>query len=198
MSRNALLKAGAISELSIRLQTKWLWVRILLLSLQRIRKYLNTRKVKVLANAFSNTQFYCASMIWMFAEKHWYQKFKRYITEHCILAHHFQANSIWIKKRKCIFLQQDQLDTGLTIFYSAEVYQGILFTVRLRKVTLQKLLNQNLQKHFLHLYCVSINIRGVFRTQSALIALNLWQFLREATSWKLDWCWVPIWILLYE
>ena len=36
---------------------------------QRIRKYLNTRKVKVLANAFSNTQFYYASMIWRFAGK---------------------------------------------------------------------------------------------------------------------------------
>ena len=52
---------------------------------QRIRKYVNTRKVKVIANVFSNTQFYHASMIWMFAEKHWYQKFKRYIAEHCIL-----------------------------------------------------------------------------------------------------------------
>ena len=41
-------------------------------------------KVEVLANAFSNTQFYYASMIWMFAEKRWYQKFKRYIIEHCI------------------------------------------------------------------------------------------------------------------
>ena len=52
---------------------------------QRIRKYLNTRKVKVLANALSNTQFYYASMIWMFAGKRWYQKFERYIIEHCIL-----------------------------------------------------------------------------------------------------------------
>ena len=36
---------------------------------QRIRKYLNTRKVKVLANAFSDTQFYYAFMIWRFAGK---------------------------------------------------------------------------------------------------------------------------------
>ena len=39
-------------------------------------------------------------------------------------------------------------------------------------------LNQNLEKRFWHPYCVSINIGGVFRTQSALTALNVWQFLR--------------------
>ena len=42
--------------------------RAMLMSLG-VRKYLNTRKVKVLAVAFSSTQFYYASMIWMFAEK---------------------------------------------------------------------------------------------------------------------------------
>ena len=34
---------------------------------QRIRKYINSEKAKVLVNAFSNSQFYYASMIWMFA-----------------------------------------------------------------------------------------------------------------------------------
>ena len=77
------------------------------------------------------------------------------------------------EEREIIFLQRDRIDTGLTIFYSVEVYQGILFTVRLRKVTLQKLLNQNLEKRLLHLSCVSINIRGVFITQLALTTLNL-------------------------
>ena len=64
------------------------------------------------------------------------------------------------------------------------LFRGSLLgnAVRLRKATLQKFLNQNLKKSFLHLYWMSINIRGVFRTQSALTALNLWQFLREATS----------------
>ena len=33
---NALLEAGAMSETSFRLRTKWLWVQILLLSLQNI------------------------------------------------------------------------------------------------------------------------------------------------------------------
>ena len=105
-SRNALLEVGVIPELSVRLRTKKLWVRISLLSLQkyklrvfqRIRKYLNTRKVKVLAIALSNTQFYYASMIWMFAEKRWYQKFKRYITEHCILytRNHMKICYLWM------------------------------------------------------------------------------------------------------
>ena len=65
---------------------------------QRLSKYLNTRKVKVLANAFSNTKFYYASMIWMFVGKRWYQKFKRYITEHCILCtrNHMKICSLWL------------------------------------------------------------------------------------------------------
>ena len=43
-------------------------------------------KVEVLANAFSNTQSYYASMIWMFAVKRWYQKFKKiyYRTLHIV------------------------------------------------------------------------------------------------------------------
>ena len=62
---------------------------------------------------------------------------------------------------------------GINYFLFSGSLLGSIFPVRLWKVTLQKFLNQNLKKRFLHLYYVSINIRGVLRIQSALIALNL-------------------------
>ena len=37
--------------------------------LQRIRKYLSTDKAKTLCNAFINSKFYYAPLIWMFAGK---------------------------------------------------------------------------------------------------------------------------------
>ena len=182
-------------------------------------------KVKVLANAFSNTQFYYASMIWMFAGKRWYQKFKKiyYRTLHIVNEKSyedllFMNDAISIYQNHLHFLAKEifksvinlnlqfmwnyfsfkpivyELRKGMYFSAAGSTWQGINYLlfcgsllgnalhVRSRKLTLQKLLNQNLEKSFLHLYWVSINIRGVFIIQSALTALNLWQFLREATS----------------
>ena len=44
-------------------------VNLKLLALRRIRKYLTTVKAKLLYNAFINSQFNCASIIWMFCHK---------------------------------------------------------------------------------------------------------------------------------
>ena len=38
-------------------------------ALQRIRDYLSTEKVRLLASTFINSQFYYATLIWMFAGK---------------------------------------------------------------------------------------------------------------------------------
>ena len=53
---------------------------------QRIRKYLNIEKAEVLVNAFSNSQFYYVSMIWMFAGETLISKFQKifYRTLHIV------------------------------------------------------------------------------------------------------------------
>ena len=48
-------------------------------ALRRIRKYLTVEKAKLLANAFINSQFTYAPLIWMFAGKHLLLKFVKYI-----------------------------------------------------------------------------------------------------------------------
>ena len=55
-------------------------------ALRRIRKYLTVEKAKLLAkllaNAFINSQFTYAPLIWMFAGKHLLLKFVKYTFEH--------------------------------------------------------------------------------------------------------------------
>ena len=48
-------------------------------ALRRIKKYLTVEKTKLLANAFINSQFTYAPLIWMFAGKHLLLKFVKYI-----------------------------------------------------------------------------------------------------------------------
>ena len=46
-------------------------------ALQRIRKYLSTDKAKTLCNAFINSQFYYAPLIWMFAGKLFFSRVQK-------------------------------------------------------------------------------------------------------------------------
>ena len=43
-------------------------------ALRRIRKYLSLEKAKLLCNAFINSQFNCAPLVWMFCRKKQYLK----------------------------------------------------------------------------------------------------------------------------
>ena len=103
---------------------------------QRIRKYLNPEKVKLLANAFSNTQFYYASMIWMFAGNRWYQNFKRYTTLHIVHEKSYEdlllmnVLSLFIK---IIYISSQQRPSSLSITWIMRNYfsvKSILYELR--------------------------------------------------------------------
>ena len=53
-----------------------------LYALRRIRKYLTQNQAKLLYNAFINSQFHYAPIIWMFCRKNQYLKTRKYIIKH--------------------------------------------------------------------------------------------------------------------
>ena len=93
-----------------------------LLALRRIRKFLTQEKAKLLCNAFINSQFNYAQLIWMFCRKDYYEKIWK--THHKALKIVFESNATYeelLEQSRGVSIHQMHLQLLTT-----EIYKSVM------------------------------------------------------------------------
>ena len=117
-------------------------------ALRRIRKYLNLKKAKMLGNAFIDSQFNYAPLIWMFCRKGLYLKIQK--IHHKTLKVIYQSNNTYkelLELSETVSIHQGHLRVLVTEVYKSTSYLNSKYMI---SFFTHKEIPYNLKKGFIN------------------------------------------------